>query len=37
MDSIGSARGATERRDAFDGLIVVENWSQELTERVPTP
>ena len=22
---------------AFDGLIVVENWHQELTERVPVP
>jgi hypothetical protein len=37
MDSIGSARGATERRDAFDGLIVVENWFEELTDRVPVP
>ena len=24
------------RRDGFNGVILVENWFQELTERVPT-
>ena len=27
----------TPAGDAFEGLIVVQNWFQELTERVPTP
>ncbi len=27
----------TNDDDPFNGLIFVENWHQELTERVPVP
>ena len=29
--------GQTSDEDPFNGLIFVENWFEELTERVPTP
>ncbi len=29
--------GQTNDDDQFTGLIFVENWFQELTERVPVP
>ena len=29
------ATGQTSEADMFNGLIFVENWFQELTERVP--
>ena len=31
------ATGQTSDDEPFNGLIFVENWFQELTERVPVP
>ncbi len=32
---VGGAQSTGE--DVFDGLIVVEHWFEELTDRVPVP